>query len=204
MHVIHDHIQRTLSSAFLDDKDAIVVDNYTAAGPGLTTGTNTPRDGKDRQHLRVLGPRRDPRSDADPGGEPVDQWRDQLGHDGHPDNRYPERISERSVASSAVAPSGRLYMSFFVYALTGPNLTHINRDRPLLDLVGQPRRPGDVCGADQSGGRESGPNHLQDPDTFRNLSCRRWRSRPSTAAFTSPGRTSTPTSMAARMRTSFS
>ncbi|TMG27312.1 MAG: exo-alpha-sialidase, partial [Chloroflexi bacterium] len=45
MRVIHNHNDHNLSNFFLDDKDAIALDNYTLAGTGLTTGTNRPRDG---------------------------------------------------------------------------------------------------------------------------------------------------------------
>jgi hypothetical protein len=169
MHVIHDHFQRTLSSAFLDDKDAIVVDNYTAAGPGLTTGTNTPRDGKIGNIYACWGldgtvapTQTQVVSRSINGGT---NW-DTMG--------IPTPVSGANLreigCQLAVAPSGRLYMSFFVYALTGPNLTHVTGIGHYLTWSDSHGDLGTFAPPIKVADVNPVPNHLQDPDTFRNLS----------------------------------
>jgi hypothetical protein len=161
--VIHDHFNRTLSPAFLDDKDAIVVDNYTQALPPFAP--NRPRDGQIGTVYACWG--------LDGSVAPTQNQVVARSIDGGNNWLPPVPVSGadnvREIGCQlAVAPSGRVYVSFFVYALTGPTL-------PYFSGVGQYLSWSDDHGTTFLGPIKVAdvnpvPNHLQLADTFRNLS----------------------------------
>jgi hypothetical protein len=163
--VIHDHFNKTLSSLFLDDKDAIAVDNYTQAGTGMATGPNKPQDGKIGNIYACWG--------LDGTVAPTQNQvvsRSTDGGDTWGTVGLPEIVSglkAREIGCQlGVAPSGRVYLSFLNYALdvrsgisgVGQYLTWSD-DHGLTFAV--PIKVADV---------NQVPNHLQPADNFRNLS----------------------------------
>ena len=166
MRVIHNHNDHTLSNFFLDDKDAIAVDNYTLAGTGLTTGPNNPRDGHIGNLYACWG--------LDGTVVPTQNQVFSRSLDGG--NTWSQALiisgatNAREIGCQiAVAPSGRVYVSFFVYALTSP------AGAPYVTGVGQYLTWSDDHGATfgtpiKVAAVNPVPNHLQTADNFRNLS----------------------------------
>jgi hypothetical protein len=165
--VIHDHFNKALSSAFLDDKDAIVVDNYTAAGTGLTTVPNSPRDGKIGNIYACWG--------LDGTVAPTQNQVVSTSTDGGNTWSVPFVVSGLSNVREigcqlSVAPSGRVYVSFFVYGLTvnppvGGYFTGVGQYLAWSDTHGAAFTvPIKVASVNPV------PNHLQQADNFRNLS----------------------------------
>jgi hypothetical protein len=165
MRVIDNHINHSLSSDFLDDKDAIGVDNYTQAGAGATFVRNLPRDGQIGNIYACWG--------LDGVTAPTQNQVFSRSLDGGNTWSVAVPISGATNAREigcqiAVAPSGRVYVSFFVYALTAPGA-------PYLSGVGQYLAWSDDHGATFSpplkvASVNALPNHLQPADNFRNLS----------------------------------
>jgi hypothetical protein len=161
--VIDNHFNHTLNAAFLDDKDAIVVDNYTQALPPFAP--NRPRDGHIGTVYACWG--------LDGTVAPTQNQVVARSIDGGNNWLPPVPVSGannlREIGCQlAVASSGRLYVSFFVYALTGPQLSYFSG-------VGQYLSWSDDHGATFLGPIKVAdvnpvPNHLQLADTFRNLS----------------------------------
>jgi len=163
--VIHDHFNRTLSPAFLDDKDAIAVDNYTQAGSGPVFTRNQARDGRIGNIYSCWG--------LDGTVAPTQQQVVSTSTDGG--NTWSAAIPVSNAGfvreigcQLAVAPSGRVYVSFFVYALAGP-------PAPYFTGVGQYLTWSDDHGTSfvspiKVADVNPVPNHLQPADKFRNLS----------------------------------
>jgi hypothetical protein len=165
--VIHDHFNKILSPAFLDDKDAIVVDNYTAAGTGVTTGPNSPRDGKIGNIYACWG--------LDGTVAPTQNQVVSTSTNGGDNWSVPLLVSGltnvREIGCQlAVAPSGRVYVSFFVYGLTvsppvGGYFSGVGQYLAWSDTHGATFTPPiKVASVNPV------PNHLQQADNFRNLS----------------------------------
>ncbi|TMD13586.1 MAG: exo-alpha-sialidase [Chloroflexi bacterium] len=166
MRVIHNHNDHNLSNFFLDDKDAIALDNYTLAGTGLTTGTNRPRDGHIGNVYACWG--------LDGTVVPTQNQVFSRSLDGG--NTWSQAViisgatNAREIGCQiAVAPSGRVYVSFFVYALTSP------AEAPYVTGIGQYLTWSDDHGVTfttpiKVAAVNPLPNHLQAADNFRNLS----------------------------------
>jgi Neuraminidase (sialidase) len=158
--VIHNHFDRTLSDLFLDDKDAIAVDNFTQSGTGSVFAPNRARDGHIGNIYSCWG--------LDGTVAPTQTQVVSRSTDGGntwgvavPVSRS-DQIREIG-CQLAVAPSGRLYVSFFVYALqpaTGVGQYLTWSDDHGATFV-PPIKVADVNPV---------PNHLQPADNFRNLS----------------------------------
>ena len=165
MRVIHDHFNRTLSGEFLDDKDAIAVDNYTQAGTGAVFTRNAARDGHIGNVYACWG--------LDGTVAPTQNQVVATSTDGG--NTWSAAIPVSGASQVreigcqlAVAPSGRLYVSFFVYALQPASV-------PYFTGVGQYLSWSDDHGATFSppikvASVNPVPNHLQPADNFRNES----------------------------------
>jgi hypothetical protein len=156
--VIHDHIQRNLSKAFLDDKDAIAVDNYTQAAAPF--GANKPRDGKVGTIYSCWGLD----GTVAPTQTQVVSWSADGGNTWGLSG-IPFPVSQQNVreigCQIAIAPSGRVYVSFFVYGLAPSVAQYVTwSDDHGLTF------PALLKAADVN----PVPNHLQDADNFRNLS----------------------------------
>src|SRR5437588_17123 len=166
LRVIHNHINHSLSSDFLDDKDAIAVDNYTQAGTGPITGPNQPRDGHIGNIYACWG--------LDGTTAPTQNQVFSRSLDGGNTWSTAFPVSGATNAREigcqiAVAPSGRVYVSFFVYALTSP------AGAPYVTGIGQYLTWSDDHGATfttpiKVAAVNPLPNHLQAADNFRNLS----------------------------------
>lgn len=166
MRVIHNHNDHNLSSFFLDDKDAIGVDNYTQAGTGLVTGTNSPRDGHIGNIYACWG--------LDGTQVPTQNQVFSRSLDGGNTWSEPLIISGATNAREigcqiAIAPSGRVYVSFFVYALTSP------AEAPYVTGIGQYITWSDDHGVTfvppiKAASVHPVPSHLQAADNFRNES----------------------------------
>ncbi len=166
LRVIHNHLDHNLSNFFLDDKDAIAVDNYTLAGTGLTTGPNRPRDGNIGNIYACWG--------LDGTVVPTQNQVFSRSIDGG--NTWSPAIiisgatNAREIGCQiSIAPSGRVYVSFFVYALTSP------AGAPYVTGVGQYITWSDDHGVTFSMPIKAAdvhpvPGHLQAADNFRNLS----------------------------------
>ena len=159
MRVIHNHNDHTLSNYFLDDKDAITVDNYTQAGTGPITGPNNPRDGNIGNIYACWG--------LDGTLAPTQNQVFSRSLDGG--NTWSQPLFVSGLANAreigcqiSVAPSGRVYVSFFVYNLTA---TGIGQYITWSDDHGVTFVP-----AIKAAGVNPVPNHLQAADNFRNLS----------------------------------
>jgi hypothetical protein len=163
--VIHNHFNRTLSPAFLDDKDAIGVDNYTQAGTGPVFTPNVARDGHIGNVYACWG--------LDGTAAPTQNQVFSRSTDGG--NTWSAALpisggtNVREIGCQiAVAPSGRVYVSFFVYALQPVSA-------PYFTGVGQYLTWSDDHGATFATPIKVAvvhplPNHLQPADRFRNLS----------------------------------
>jgi hypothetical protein len=170
LRVIDDHFQRTLSSAFLDDKDAIAVDNHTQAGPGPIFKPNAPRDGHIGNIYACWGldgtqapTQNQVLARSTDGGN---TW----GTQGLP-TLVSGPINAREIGCQlAVAPSGRVYVAFLVYALTGPNLTTVSGVGQYLTWSDSHGDPGTFVPPIKVADVNPLPNHLQNADTFRNES----------------------------------
>jgi hypothetical protein len=166
--VIHDHIMRTLSSLFLDDKNAIAVDNYTQAGSGPVFTPNQPRDG----HIGNLyacweldgtvAPTQNVAfTRSEDGGA---TWQSGVA-------TVISGVNQREIGCQiAVAPSGRVYVSFLVYSLTGPSLTTVSGVGQYLTWSDSHGDPGTFVPPIKVATVNPLPNHLQTVDKFRNLS----------------------------------
>ena len=163
--VIHNHFNRTLSPAFLDDKDAIAVDNFTQAGTGATFTPNARRDGHIGNVYACWG--------LDGTVAPTQNQVFSTSTDGGNTWSAAVPISGASNVREigcqiAVALSGRVYVSFFVYALQPVSA-------PYFTGVGQYLTWSDDHGATFAAPIKVAavhplPNHLQPADNFRNLS----------------------------------
>ena len=165
LRVIHNHINHSLSSDFLDDKDAIAVDNYTQAGTGPITGPNQPRDRHIGNIYACWG--------LDGTTAPTQNQVFSRSLDGGNTWSTAFPVSGATNAREigcqiAVAPSGTVYVTFFVYALTvsGP---------PYLSGLGQYLTWSDDHGVTftpplKVASVNPVPNHLQAADNFRNES----------------------------------
>src|SRR5438309_3989753 len=163
--VSHNHFNRTLSPAFLDDKDAIAVDNSTQAGTGATFTPNARRDGHIGNVYACWG--------LDGTVAPTQNQAFSTSTDGGNTWSAAVPISGASNVREigcqiAVAPSGRVYVSFFVYALQPVSA-------PYFTGVGQYLTWSDDHGATFAAPIKVAavhplPNHLQPADNFRNLS----------------------------------
>ncbi len=166
MRVIHNHLNGTLNNYFLDDKDAIGVDNYTQAGTGSIFVPNRPRDGHIGNIYACWG--------LDGTQVPTQNQVFSRSLDGGNTWSEPLIISGATNAREigcqiSVAPSGRVYVSFFVYALTSP------AEAPYVTGIGQYLTWSDDHGATfavpiKVAAVNPVPNHLQPADNFRNLS----------------------------------
>jgi len=155
-----------LSGAFLDDKDAIAVDNYTQAGTGPITGPNQPRDGHIGNIYACWG--------LDGSVAPSQNQIFSRSLDGgNTWSPLPVPVSGTTNARElgcqiAVAPSGRVYVSFLVYALAPV-------DAPYASGIGQYITWSDDHGVTfvppiKAASVNLVPNHLQAADNFRNES----------------------------------
>jgi hypothetical protein len=166
MRVIHNHTDSTLSNYFLDDKDAIAVDNYTQAGTGPITGTNLPNDG----HIGNLYACWGLDGTVAPTQNQVFSRSLDGGNTWSPAVIISGATNAREIGCQiSVAPSGRVYVSFFVYALTSP------AGAPYVTGVGQYLTWSDDHGVTfttpiKVAAVNPVPNHLQAADNFRNLS----------------------------------
>ncbi len=166
MRVIHNHVSGTLNNYFLDDKDAIGVDNYTQAGTGPIFVPNLPRDGHIGNIYACWG--------LDGTQVPTQNQVFSRSLDGGNTWTEPLIISGATNAREigcqiSVAPSGRVYVSFFVYALTSP------AEAPYVTGIGQYLTWSDDHGATfavpiKVAAVNPVPGHLQAADNFRNLS----------------------------------
>jgi hypothetical protein len=167
MRIIDNHINHTLSGEFLDDKDAIAVDNYTQAGIGPVTGPNGPRDGRIGNVYACWG--------LDGTVAPSQNQVFSRSLDGG--NTWSVAIPVSGVTNArelgcqiSVAPSGRVYVSFFVYALTSPvgipYVTGIGQYLTWSDDHGVTFLPQPIKVAAVN----PVPSHLQAADNFRNES----------------------------------
>ncbi len=166
MRVIHNHLNGTLNNYFLDDKDAIGVDNYTQAGTGPTFVPNHPLDGHIGNIYACWG--------LDGTQVPTQNQVFSRSVDGGNTWTEPLIISGATNAREigcqiGVAPSGRVYVSFFVYALTSP------AEAPYVTGIGQYLTWSDDHGTTfatpiKVAAVNPVPSHLQPADNFRNLS----------------------------------
>jgi hypothetical protein len=168
MRVIHNHNDGNLSNFFLDDKDAIRVDNYTQAGMGPVFVPNAPRDGHIGNIYACWG--------LDGTVAPTQNQVFSRSVDGG--NTWNQAViisgatNAREIGCQvAVAPSGRVYVSFFVYALTSPleapYVTGVGQYLTWSDSHGD---PGTFVTPIKVASVNPVPNHLQAADNFRNLS----------------------------------
>ena len=167
MRVIDDHFQRTLSAEFLDDKDAIAVDNYTQAGAGPIFTHTKPGDGHIGNLYACWG--------LDGSVAPTQNQvfaRSTDGGNTWETEGLPTPISgldAREIGCQiGVAPSGRVYVSFLVYGLTGPSLTAVSGVGQYLTWSDSHGDPGTFVSPIKVADVNPVPNHLQPADNFRN------------------------------------
>jgi hypothetical protein len=169
LRVIDDHFNRTLSPAFLDDKDAIALDNYTQAGDGPIFTPNKPGDGHVGNIYACWG--------VDGSVAPTQNQVFSKSTDGG--NTWGvQGLSTITSGANAreigcqigVAPSGRVYMSFLVYALTGPPAPDFSGVGQYLTWSDSHGDPGTFVPPIKVADVNPVPNHLQPADNFRNLS----------------------------------